>query len=358
MSAPRIPPRDMPMVMPDGRINNDWYNFLRDSNEQANPQGVSAFVTLQQQTYGIELAGDATGSADLAGETTTTLTVSVTGVDWANISNTPIDIAGYGITNAYTTTQVDSLLSSKANTSHTHSANDITSDTFADARIAQSNVTQHEAALSLLYEQTFTPDLMFDNASDAGGSASFYGLPNLIHAKNRAGGSKTLTADEVIFIPFFVDRTTTLEGAVVNVSTASATSGAVMRVGIYNLGTAGNTTWTLGSLVKDLGAVAVDSTGLKTLTVSPGQALTKGWYVAAYGSDVSDAEYQYIRTRDDSYKTYRLTSGSFDGFYGLTATGSNSEITSGYSATFPNTVSVDQSGSDSYYCLFKWARWT
>jgi hypothetical protein len=36
---------------------------------------------------------------------------------------------------------------------HTHAAADITSGTFADARIAQSNVTQHQAALSITESQ-------------------------------------------------------------------------------------------------------------------------------------------------------------------------------------------------------------
>jgi len=46
---------------------------------------------------------------------------------------------------------------------HTHAAADITSGTFVDARIAQSNVTQHQAALSITWTQvsgkpaTFTP---------------------------------------------------------------------------------------------------------------------------------------------------------------------------------------------------------
>lgn len=40
-----------------------------------------------------------------------------------------------------------------ATASHSHAASDTTSGTFADARIAQSNVTQHQAALSLATSQ-------------------------------------------------------------------------------------------------------------------------------------------------------------------------------------------------------------
>jgi hypothetical protein len=42
---------------------------------------------------------------------------------------------------------VDTAISGKADTSHTHATADITSGTFADARVQESNVTQHEAAL-------------------------------------------------------------------------------------------------------------------------------------------------------------------------------------------------------------------
>jgi hypothetical protein len=42
----------------------------------------------------------------------------------------------------------DTKLSGKADTSHTHDTADITTGTFANARIAESNVTQHEAAIN------------------------------------------------------------------------------------------------------------------------------------------------------------------------------------------------------------------
>lgn len=41
----------------------------------------------------------------------------------------------------------------KAATSHGHATSDVTSGTFADARIAESNVTQHQAALSVTESQ-------------------------------------------------------------------------------------------------------------------------------------------------------------------------------------------------------------
>lgn len=67
-------------------------------------------------------------------------------------------------------TNLVSDLASKASTSHTHAASDIISGTFADARIAQSNVTQHQAALSIASSQvtgTKTNSFISDFASAA-----------------------------------------------------------------------------------------------------------------------------------------------------------------------------------------------
>ena len=48
---------------------------------------------------------------------------------------------------------VYNVSSTFANASHTHATSDITSGTFADARIAQSNVTQHQSALTIAQSQ-------------------------------------------------------------------------------------------------------------------------------------------------------------------------------------------------------------
>jgi hypothetical protein len=59
--------------------------------------------------------------------------------------------------------QLDNVPATFPPSAHNHAASDINSGTFADARIAQSNVTQHEAALDIDWMQltgvpsTFTP---------------------------------------------------------------------------------------------------------------------------------------------------------------------------------------------------------
>lgn len=61
---------------------------------------------------------------------------------WGNISGTLSD-----------QTDLQTALNGKANTSHTHAAGDVTSGTFDNARISQSSVTQHQAALSITESQ-------------------------------------------------------------------------------------------------------------------------------------------------------------------------------------------------------------
>ncbi len=51
-----------------------------------------------------------------------------------------------------------------ANASHNHAASETTSGTFADARIAASNVTQHQAALTILETQITDGALLARNA--------------------------------------------------------------------------------------------------------------------------------------------------------------------------------------------------
>ena len=50
-------------------------------------------------------------------------------------------------------TDLQTALDGKADSVHTHSASDVVSGTFADSRIAESNVTQHETALSITESQ-------------------------------------------------------------------------------------------------------------------------------------------------------------------------------------------------------------
>ena len=97
-------------------------------------------------------------------------------------------------------------------TGHVHAAGDITSDTFADALIAESNITQHQAALSIVASQvtagtfpdayTFTGLVKFVNhivksaASSfltiSGGSTTELGASILLYGESAAGSAKDM----------------------------------------------------------------------------------------------------------------------------------------------------------------------
>jgi hypothetical protein len=59
-----------------------------------------------------------------------------------------IDDTGSTTTDLWSASKITSELASKSETSHVHSTGDITSGSFIDARISESNITQHETAIS------------------------------------------------------------------------------------------------------------------------------------------------------------------------------------------------------------------
>lgn len=105
---------------------------------------------------------------------------------------------------------VDTGLAGKAATSHTHAAADVTSGTFADALVAQTNVTQHQAALSISFSQIPAGDkvgngtkiLTADAAGTAGQIATYDAAGKIVPAS-----SADLTdpgADRILFWDFGV----------------------------------------------------------------------------------------------------------------------------------------------------------
>ncbi len=99
-----------------------------------------------------------------------------------------------------------------------------------------------------------------------------------------AFGTVTVVANRLVGTFMLVPRAMTLSHLVIEVTSAAA-AGKIARLGIYNVGT----NLYPGTLLLDAGTVAVDSTGLKTLQISGGQALTKGIYFIAVISDGTPA---------------------------------------------------------------------
>lgn len=92
------------------------------------------------------------------------------------------------------------------------------------------------------------------------------------------GTGTALTVNQVRYFPTVVVTAITLDQLVVEVATAGA-AGKLVRLGIYNA----DSDWQPTSLVLDAGTVAVDSTGVKTISIS--QVLAPGRYLLALNSD-------------------------------------------------------------------------
>lgn len=121
--TPTIPPVQERMVDGEGRLTTEYRRFFEDLSTSVFFEGEDLVK----------------GTAD---------TVDSLSTDY--YTKTESDAKFATISTTYTQTQVNSLLSGKANTVHTHAASDITSGTLADARIpalAISKVTGLQASL-------------------------------------------------------------------------------------------------------------------------------------------------------------------------------------------------------------------
>ena len=102
----------------------------------------------------ISVTGDATGS----GSTSIALT----------LANTSVVAGSYGSASSVGTFTVDAKgrLTSAGNTSISVAASQVSSGTFADARVAQSNVTQHQGALTISESQITDGSILTRNAGN------------------------------------------------------------------------------------------------------------------------------------------------------------------------------------------------
>lgn len=89
---------------------------------------------------------------------------------------------------------------------------------------------------------------------------------------------RSITADRLYGVLLWLARDITVDRIAIDVTIAGA-GGTKARLGIYNVGT----NLYPGSLLLDAGTVAVDATGVKSITIN--QSLTKGLYFTALVSD-------------------------------------------------------------------------
>jgi hypothetical protein len=167
------------------------------------------------------------------------------------VSSTTSTELGYvsGVTSA-----IQTQLNGKAATSHTHAASDITSGTFADARIAQSNVTQHQAALTITESQISDLSHAVDVVSNVATSTI------LGRVTAGTGNSEELTPAQVRTLINVEDGADVTDTA--NVTAAGALMDSEVDADIKTLSLPANTTIsTFGaSLVDDIDAATARTT--------------------------------------------------------------------------------------------------
>jgi len=137
-------PRYGDVIVEEGKATLEYHVFLEDL-----ANSTTGAIEVQDETTPVTVALDTlnfVGSGVVASEGAPgIITVTIGGggtTTWGDVVGTLAD-----------QTDLQAALDAKAVSGHVHSTNNITSGTFIDARIAQSNITQHEAALSIGIDQ-------------------------------------------------------------------------------------------------------------------------------------------------------------------------------------------------------------
>lgn len=135
-----------------------------------------------------------------------------------------------------------------------------------------------------------------------------------------------LTFPHDFYLPFFCEDTVTFDQVVGEITFTTASAGQLAHIALYNA----DATWQpTGTLIEDFGTVAIDSTGLKTVSPAAGtRKLPPGRYVLGYNGQGSS--------------TWRSFLGNFPGGMALNSALGASPYTSllfnsRSFATFPST---------------------
>lgn len=210
------------------------------------------------------------------------------------------------------------------------------------------------------------PAVMTAPTNNCGGPDSFYGLPS---ASSIVTGRSNLTlvANRIIFTAIYVDRESTLQGGRVAQYSAASNAGAVMRCGLYHLGTANGNGWDLGDLIHDFGTAAADVAGHKVFDLATPLTLQQGWYAFAVGVDSAGAGVRYVQSRQPGLgyvQPYGSGATADIRFGGPTSymleSNVGDEITNGLSQIWPsNPVGMVATTNSYAYNIFipKWAVW-
>lgn len=132
------------------------------------------------------------------------------------------------------------------------------------------------------------------SVNEAGGT-DWWGPGDHLTTSYHANSTLALVADRMYFAAFYVPRKLQLIGCFVSQSTASSTAGAVLRAGIFELGSPNSDNWDVGDRVADFGSQAADVAGNKVFDLATPQTIEPGWYLTALGVSGTNARTIYAR---------------------------------------------------------------
>jgi len=156
-----------------------------------NTTGNAATATALQTGRTFSVSGDATGtSTAFTGTANASIPVVLATV------NSSVGSFGSATQTATFTVNAKGLITVAGNTTIALPASAVTSGTFADARIAQSNVTQHQAALTIL-ESQITDGLVFPRLNASETITGTYQFNNPVVVATPSTGSHATTKDYV-----------------------------------------------------------------------------------------------------------------------------------------------------------------
>jgi len=245
--------------------------------------------------------------------------------------------------------------------------NDLHIKTSGDGQVFKDVLVADTASGTLKTPHGLNPDIMTTPTMSCGGPDSFYGLPS---ASSIVVGRSNLSlvSGRMIFTAIYLDRECVLKGGQVTQHSPSGEAGALMRCGLYHLGTANGNAWDIGALIHDFGTVPADVAGHKVFDLAAPLTLSKGWYAFAVGINGTGAAVRYVQSRQPGLgyiQTHGSGAASDIRFGGPTSymldSASASEITNGLSTNWPNnTISIVAALNSYAYNIFipRWAVWS
>lgn len=270
--AQPIRPQNKQIVDPKtGRIALEWDAYFARLEQLLAAQFAGGVTSFEGRTgIVVGASGDYTAS-------------EITNVAAGNIVATTVQAA------------IDELDSEKAATSHSHAASDITSGTFDDARIAESNVTQHEAAID---HDALTKFVSDEHVAHSGvtltAGAGLTGGGDITASRSfavGAGSGITVNADDVAITAGGVGTTQLADN---NVTMAKLEDAEAWTLLLRNAGTTGDPDYVKISALTDAGGfgtgdklIIEEASGeLRKIDYDdlPGGSSSGGW---TYDSEVS-----------------------------------------------------------------------